>query len=218
MGRPPLDITNQRFGRLVALEYVIGKRWRCRCDCGRIVTIWRNCLRNGQSQSCGCLQRELLSARRRKHGACGSSSKTHTTEYVIWRGIKARCLNPNSPAWKHYGGRGVTMFNRWQHDFAEFLAYVGLRPSKNHSLDRIDNNGNYEPGNVQWIESWKQHGNTRTNRMLTFNGRSQHVSAWARELDVPVYQLNNRLRSGWSTDRTLTEPVHKTHSHRKKGR
>lgn len=209
MGRPPLGLTHRRFGRLIALEYVASRRWRCRCDCGTIVIVWRSSLRKGTCQSCGCLQREQLAARRTTHGATRPGRVT--TEYNIWRGMKIRCLMPTNHAWKNYGGRGITICDRWRESFAAFLEDMGPRPSYRFTIDRIDNDGPYEPGNCRWAVSRTQSGNKRGNRVMTFRGKTQHMAAWARDLNVPVHQISNRLRRGWSVERALSEPPNDPH-------
>lgn len=209
-GPKPDDLSGQRFGRLVAVAFVPGRitplprrraSWQCRCDCGTDTTVQAAALSRGATRSCGCLAKEASSARFTTHGA---SWPVMTTEYRIWRNIKTRCLDANHGAWKHYGGRGITLCDRWRDSFEAFLADVGHRPSKAHTLDRIANDGHYEPGNVRWALGEVQHGNTRSNVMLTFNGKTQHISAWARELGVPRDRLQSRLRLGWSAHRTLS--------------
>ena len=155
-----IDITGQRFGRLVAIEAVGHDRreimWSARCDCGNICIIRSWPLRNGRAQSCGCLQRDLLSARRTTHG------DTDSFEYSVWTNIKTRCTNPNTANWKYWGGCGVRMHDEWFHDYSAFLAYVGRAPSPKHSIDRWpDPNGHYEPGNVRWATPKQQRANRR---------------------------------------------------------
>lgn len=174
------DITNQRFGRLVAL-YFAGRnhsgnaRWMCMCDCGteKICTVSN--LRNGGVRSCGCLRvevrREYMLKHRhlfrrptphRKHGARVGGAQT--PEYYSWSAMLSRCTNPNRGEWKYYGGRGVQVCDRWRgkEGFSNFLADMGLRPSADHSLDRFPNNaGNYEPGNCRWATQTEQNRNKR---------------------------------------------------------
>ena len=162
---PLIDITGLRFGRLAVLcrdETVKGRapsQWVVRCDCGTEKSVRSEALRSGRTQSCGCLGRERLTERPRRltHGEAAQP----TPEYVAWRSMITRCENPNAAKWPHYGGRGVTVCERWRKDFGAFLADVGRRPSDSHSLDRIDVNGSYEPGNVRWADAITQRHNRR---------------------------------------------------------
>lgn len=150
-----------RFGRLVVVEYA-GKRkgrfhWLCKCDCGgQKVTATSN-LTGGGTQSCGCLQRE----RAGPNGSRTTHNLSNTPEYATWQSIKQRCFNKNNRAWIRYGGRGITMAEEWVDSFESFFEHVGPKPSAKHSIDRIDNDGNYEPGNVRWATSKQQRNNRR---------------------------------------------------------
>jgi hypothetical protein len=131
------------------------RRWNCRCACGNTGTVAASNLRRGISRSCGCLMREAVGARNRKHGGRG------TREYNAWQAMIQRCGNANHVAFKNYGGRGIVVCNQWISSFEAFIAHVGARPSALHSLDRIDNDRGYEPGNVRWATSSEQAKNRR---------------------------------------------------------
>jgi hypothetical protein len=157
------DIAGQRFGRLLVLSYEgtrKGKaRWRCRCECGTEHVVFGTSLKRGLCRSCGCLNAEFAAQRRRKHGEAHK-----TTEYDIWRGMRARCLNPKHKSYPYYGGRGITVCDRWG-IYATFLADMGRRPSPEHSIDRWpDNDGGYEPGNCRWATLSEQNLNQRPRR------------------------------------------------------
>lgn len=196
-------------GRVAPLPRV-RTRAVCGCDCGQVAVVQAAALVHGATRSCGCLAKETTRARVTTHGGAGPVT---APEYNIWRSMKARCTNPAIPNFKHYGGRGITVCAQWRDSFEAFLADVGPRPSMQHTLDRIDNNGPYTgpctaypTGNVRWATGTVQHSNTRTNHVLTFNGLTQTVTHWAHALQMPVDRLYGRLRKGWSVERALTTP------------
>jgi hypothetical protein len=157
------NLTGKRFGRWVVISKDITPRryahWICHCDCGVKKSVSAYNLTRGGSASCGCL-RIFLSGRNTKitHG-CASEGK-RTTEYKIWNQIKSRCAKPNSDKWKDYGGRGITVCERWK-VFESFLADMGLRPSPKHSIDRIDNDKGYSHENCRWASKTVQRINSR---------------------------------------------------------
>lgn len=192
-----MDLRNQRFGRLVAVEPAQKDksgncRWLCRCDCGASTISQEGKLRSGHARSCGCLQREAST----KHGLIG------TRVYEIWRSMSKRCLNPRHKSFPSYGGRGIKVCARWS-DVAKFYADMGDPPA-GMSLDRIDNNGDYEPGNCRWATPAQQTRNRRPNVNLTLNGRTMCVTDWARETGVSRETIYTRLRRGWSIERALS--------------
>lgn len=168
-GSYPVDHAGCRYGRWTVLEKAphIGVRtaWRCRCDCGTTRVVSTNHLVSGKSGSCGCLKAEKCSKAHRSHGS------SETLEYGIWCRMKRRCDNPNDQDWSRYGGRGIRVCARWIASFVAFRDDMGPRPSPSHSVDRIDVNGNYEPGNCRWATSKEQGRNTRRNRIVSYRGR-----------------------------------------------
>lgn len=153
-----MDRTGIKYGMLTAEKRVESTRhgqarWVCRCDCGRRVTVIGVNLTSGMTQSCGCLR----ARRSREVNATHGMSKK--TEYTIWLNMRRRCTDPNVKGYKYYGGRGITVCERWN-TFENFLADMGRRPSWELTLDRINVNGNYEPGNCRWA-TWKQQANNK---------------------------------------------------------
>lgn len=162
---PPLDIISQRFGRLVAIRQSGSDNrgravWLCQCDCGNKKEARVGDLRNGRTQSCGCWQSESRKHHTLTHGHSPRSAAS--PEYKSWATMLTRCTNPNSSNFRYYGGRGIKVCKRW-HQFENFLADMGQRPL-GLSLDRIDNDGNYEPGNVKWSTRLEQARNKRPRR------------------------------------------------------
>ena len=136
-----------------------------------------------------------------KHGL--SSSK----EFFIWYSMHQRCYRPSVRSYHRYGGRGIRICDEWREDFAAFLAYVGKAPSRAHSIDRKDNNGHYEPGNVWWTTAKPQARNSTAARPITFDGRTMCIAEWSEVTGIKAVTLRRRLRYGWSIERTLTTPV-----------
>ena len=131
-------------------------------------------------------------------------------EYWVWTSLKARCLNPRRKEFHRYGGRGITVCARWLNSFDNFFKDVGLRPSPVHQIERIDNNGNYEPPNCKWATRKEQSNNTRRTHMLTFRGKTQSVQLWSEESGLPYYTLLQRIiKLGWSTEKSLTVAARK---------
>ncbi len=153
--------------------------------------------------------RKNLYAKRASHGAHG---KTNTPEWRAWWKMILRCYEPTREGFHNYGGRGIRVAKMWRgpEGFVAFLAHVGKRPSSKHSLDRFpDRNGDYKPGNVRWATITEQNQNTRKNVMVTFNGETRCITAWARITGIHDETIRLRLKSGWSAREALTVPPSK---------
>jgi hypothetical protein len=170
-----MDLTGQRFGRLVVDAYASKNRnrnaaWFCKCDCGNEKVVLAINLRKGTTKSCGCLRRDLgrnLGKSSSKHGHAVNNNAS--LEYNIWHGIKQRCLNPNNRNYPLYGGRGILVCKRWENNFSNFLEDMGPRPNREYSIDRIDPDGNYEPPNCRWTTSKEQYKNRRVKFIKEFS-------------------------------------------------
>ncbi len=158
-------------------------------------------LRRGHTKSCGCLKQELFLARVTTHGM------RETPTYTCWANINSRCLNKNRSNYAYYGGRGITVCDRWHRDtpnsFENFLADMGERPTPQHSIDRIDNDGPYSPDNCQWSDLTQQANNKRNCRILTYGDEAKTVAQWARDLDIADNTLRSRVTRGWTDAQAL---------------
>jgi len=203
------DLTGKVFGRWIVLGIAApttwgGRRWRCLCACGCTKDVLQASLLQGRSTSCGCLRNEQTSQRLRVHGHTSGGKITKT--FNAWNNMLSRCTNPRRPDYKHYGGRGIVVCERWR-DFRNFLIDMGECP-RGCSLDRHpDKNGNYEPGNCRWATQSQQMRNTRRNRHVTIRGETKCLAEWAEIYSFPYMIAYNRLELGWEPDRAFTQPV-----------
>lgn len=153
----PLDLSGQRYGSLVGISRAAIKNkrtyWNCRCDCGSDCVVDAGHLRSGHTTSCGCVRRATIG--NLKHG------QSKSLEYLIWNGMRQRCSNPKNSHFRYYGGRGIRVCDQWQASFENFIADMGAKPSPKHTIDRINNEGNYEPGNCRWATYSQQNKNRR---------------------------------------------------------
>lgn len=170
--------------------------WLCLCDCGNFQVAPANSLRHGNTKSCGCRRVAVSRAKATSHG------QSHTNLYYRWQKLFDRCYNPSNPHYHNYGGRGICVSQEW-HSFPAFLADVGLPPTLQHSLDRIDNNGNYEKENVRWATKKDQGGNKRNNHLITVNGETHHMAEWVRRRNIPRSKIHVRLKLGWTPAEAL---------------
>lgn len=206
-----IDLTGQIFSRLTVLgpvgRHKSGKiLWLCQCSCGNIVEVKTDNLKLRKVMSCGCLSIERISNLRKTHGL------SRTRIYRVWAGMINRCVDPNNGSYSRYGGKGVGVCLEWQHSFDSFYAHVSILPFFNlsgYTIDRIDNSKGYFPGNVRWVTMAQQCRNKSNNVNLTYQGKTQCIEDWSKELGIAAPTLLKRFRSGWSTEKTLSTPVRK---------
>lgn len=202
MARKLEDITGQKFGRLTAIggyDRSTGVTyWDFQCECGTVKSIPARSVKNGAISSCGCLKSDVMKESKTSHGMARSPV------YAVWGSMVSRCTNPNTPQWDDYGGRGIRVCDRWL-KFENFLADMGECPS-GMSIDRIDVNGNYEPGNCRWATPKEQSRNRRNTVFLTVNGRTQPLAEWAEEIGCGYDRLLRRKMGGWSDEDCILVP------------
>lgn len=206
-----IDLTNQRFGKLL----VIGRdmetegiksrelRWICKCDCGGQKTIVSYSLRKGITQSCGCLQVENC----RRIGQITTHGMSGTVEHMTWASMKQRCSNPTAVGYENYGGRGIRVCDRWENSFENFYTDMGPRPSELHSIERENNDGNYEPNNCFWKTDKEQSNNRRSNHFVEYDGRKLTISQLADLKGLKYSTVAQRIHRGWSVDDAANIPV-----------
>jgi hypothetical protein len=200
---PFVDLTNQRFGSLLVLSLASMRRhpksseaiWNCQCACGKTKPIASHSLRRGRSTSCGC--------RNRSHGDGGTWRLEYPREYNIWKSMWQRCTNPKDRHFYLYGERGIMIDPRWR-SFRVFLTDLGPKPGKGFSLDRLNNDGPYVPGNVAWRTQAQQTRNMSRNRWITYQGITQCAEDWSRQLGIHRNTLLHRLDQGWPVDMVLS--------------
>lgn len=201
------DLTGQKFGKLtIKCKYGVSKGrhiiYSCICDCGKEKEILGIHLKSKKIVSCGCYRKEINS-QIIKHG-CNRVGK-RTGCYQSWADMKNRCSNINHDFWLDYGGKGIKVCDRWK-NFINFFEDMGERP-ENHSIERIDRDGNYCPENCIWADIITQSNNRSDNIIIEHQGKKQTLTQWSKELNFPYETLRARLKRGWSEEKTLTEPL-----------
>lgn len=201
-----VDLVGKRFTRLLVVEMLGpapgGMKWKCRCDCGAETAVVTAKLNSGKTKSCGCWGRS------RKHGMHASS------EYVVWSQMKQRCNNKNDDSYARYGGRGITVCERWL-KFENFLADMGARP-EGTTLDRIDNDGPYSPENCRWADNKTQYRNRRPTVWIEYAGEKLCRKDWAVKAGIDDTTLYHRLKRGWPLEKALfTAPMNSGGGRRK---
>ncbi|GEM_PF-945895 len=204
------SLVGTRSDRLFASEYYGHEPtkhgpihyYRCVCDCGgEAIVSAQNLRRSSGKNSCGCRKLEEFKERSVTHGMSRSS------EYNSWQSMRARCYNSSNPAYRHYGGRGITVCDRWMDSFENFFSDMGRKPSAKHSIERVDVDGNYEPGNCKWATDLEQGQNHQTHHLVTTDGGQVILSEAIRAAGLPAKAVSNRLSRGWPVDRALKTPL-----------
>lgn len=207
MGRPLIDLTGQRFGILTVIEPIYietSKRWkwRCKCDCGNETLSYANNLKH--MHSCGCLHRKWSHERLYKHG------KSHSRLFPIWQSMRQRCNNPKNHAYDRYGGRGIKVCKAWDEDFEAFekwaLAngYDENAVGKSCTLDRINNDGDYEPRNCRWADGKVQNNNKNNCVFIEYSGQRKTIAEWSEITGLSHSTILGRIRRGWGVEEALT--------------
>lgn len=199
-----IDITQhigEKFGRLTilkegtAVKYgktTMRKVW-CRCDCGTEKEIDFNSIRCGRSTSCGCFNREHAKKLHTTHGKAMLETGVRHPDYCIWMKMKSRCLNPNDKSYSNYGGRGITVCDRWKESFEHFITDMGWRPNNRYSIERIDYNGDYCPENCRWVHKSEQTKNTRRVKLIDYNGSKYCLTELCKILELPYSTMRHRV-------------------------
>lgn len=201
-----LDLVGKRFNNLVVMERVANSPngqtvWKCKCDCGNITIVRRGNLTSGAVKSCGCLIHNP------------SANRTHNMSksrlYQEWAGIKSRCVYKSAENKPYYGGRGIKMCDEWANSFECFRDWAMENGYKDDlTIERIDNNGDYCPENCKWIPKAEQSSNRRNCVIVTYNGKTQNLNDWCKELGLDYKRVNNRMKKlGWTFEKAISEPV-----------
>lgn len=201
-----VDMAGRRIGRWLVLSYTSNRKWLCRCDCGLEKEVDGGSLRAGRSA--GCIKCHTAEGTRETHG------QKRTRLYSIWSGMIARCENSNEPAYMRYGGRGIVICAHWRATFEAFRDWALANGYADHlTLDRENNDGNYEPANCRWSTYTEQNRNRCNNRPIRYLGGTILIPELAERCDLPADVLKNRIRRyGWPIERAISTPVRKRRS------
>ena len=201
-----LDLTGERYGRLTVIKRAPNKGrttvWECRCDCGKVKNVRQPDLRAGRTKSCGCMRHDMLMQKNTIHGL------SDTRICGIWRSMKDRCSNPNNKAYCNYGGRGIKVCDEWFNSLEKFYQWsMENGYAEDLSIDRIDNDGNYEPENCRWVDRKIQNRNKRSNHIIEYKGKEKPLCDWADEFGIGYSTILRRLDLGWTIEEALETPV-----------
>lgn len=188
----------ETFGKLTVIyESDRKNHYVCKCDCGNVSTVLKYNLLKGNTKSCGC-------TRLTQNGL----SKKYVAEHNVWRKLISRCNNKNDRSFNDYGGRGISVCGSWINSFEQFLSDMGQRPSSKHSIDRINNDGNYEPSNCRWATRKVQANNCRKNHVVTYRGEKYTIAQLAEATNIPRARLTLRINTlKWSVEDAVNRPL-----------
>jgi hypothetical protein len=195
----PSTMIGKRFGRWLILSYECkaknrDRRWLCRCDCGTEAVRFESTLKYGTSRSCGCLKDEVAYI----------DGRSQCREGKVWRHMLERCCDPTDKRYARYGGRGIKICDRWRKSFLAFYEDMGSRPP-GMTLDRIDNDGDYEPGNCRWATLTEQARNRRTNHLVEYQGQTKTIAEWAEIYNIKASIIYDRIGRGWAFEAAVTK-------------
>lgn len=219
------DLTGKRFGRLVVVsksDYKGGGArpkiyWNCVCNCGNATVARVDQLKSGETLSCGCYQRDAASAYMKAHPPQPRYGDSRERLHNIWYLMKYRCEDPTSPSYDRYGGRGINVCDEWDNGDDGYFAFkkwsLANGYSKDLTIDRINNNGNYSPDNCRWVDMFVQSNNKRNNRTIEYNGEIHNLKQWSVISGIPYKVLHARLnRYGWDFEKAITQPLRQSKS------
>lgn len=208
------DLTGKRFGRRVVLGRAVDRMsidgypiryWKCECDCGTVSDVSESSLTHGKARSCGCYVSDCMRTQKTTHGGTG------TRLYNIWMNMRSRTTKPSDHAWADYGGRGIKICDEWNNSFEAFRDWALTHGySDSLSIDRIDNDGNYEPNNCRWATILQQARNKRNTIYITYDGKTLTAREWSEITGIPVRTIKGRYHDKWDVEKILTTPVKPT--------
>lgn len=205
------NVVGKKFNRLTIESYSHTSKWRqayfvVKCDCGRKKTVRMSSIINGKIKSCGCYAKEVCPTVSIRHG---HSRDGQGTAYRSWLSMNNRCYCPSNPEFENYGGRGIYVCERWRGEagFTNFLLDMGERPSGRYSIDRVDNDGIYEPSNCRWATSKEQHRNKSTNVMINIGGEVKCLKDWCFYYNINYSTVQARIRKGQTPKLAIIEPA-----------
>lgn len=206
-----IDITGERYNKLKVISFYDFKnaraRWLCQCDCGKQKIVYSSDLRSHNVKSCGCLLHKKISKIK-------SDNSTKRLHYIYYN-IKQRCYNEKNPAYKYYGGKGITMCNEWLNDINTFCKWaIEKGYSDNLTIERIDVNGNYEPDNCKWITKTQQGYNKNNSVLYTINNQTKCLSEWCKIYDIDYHVVYKRLKRGNPIELALTKQIEKKYQNK----
>lgn len=203
-----LDLTGQRFGRLIVLERAVDRQtiggetkrqWLCRCDCGKLIVASTMNLRKGDTKSCGCLKDECTKGRMTQHGESG------TRLHNIWKAMRKRCRNERNSDYAYYGGRGIHVCTDWDESYEAFRDWAYKNGYEDGlTIDRIDVDRDYEPENCRFVDMKTQCNNRSNSRLITFNGETHTIAEWSEITGIKYHTLYMRIEEyGWTPERAF---------------